>query len=109
MKFKRMAETVGQEVNGQIKVIDENGKKACGLYMPDAVFTYKDSGTLITSYVDTGVFVLFEGSDVSDSVDQKYQRYIGENRKTTREIIFQSRNAAAKFVLGEAGRENHWK
>lgn len=105
--FKALIEAAHKEE--QILTIKKDGKKASGIYVPNAVFAYKDSGTSVVSYVDTGVFVLFARSNASDTVDQKYERYIGKDRKTKREIIFQSRNAAAQFVLGEAGRANHWK
>lgn len=84
-------------------------KKAMGAHIPTGVFSYKDSKTSIMSYVDTGVFVLFRGSYAGSSVEKKYKQYIDKDQKTICEIIFQSRNAAAQFVLGKTGRTDSWK
>ena len=80
---------------------------ARGAFLPNAVLTFQDDETSIISYPDTGVFILFKGS-VAASTDEKYRDSIGSDGRTNREIVFQSRNAAAEFVLGEGGRTNYW-
>ncbi len=84
----------------KVRVLHINKKniQAFGIYMPDAVLEFPD----------TGVFILFSGSDTCCE-EHKYQKYI-ENGKTTKEIVFGSRNKAAQFVLGEGiGTTDDWK
>lgn len=81
---------------------------ATGVDIPEALISFDDNGTSVISYPDTGIFVLFRGSYAS-STENKYKPYIGNDRKTTKEIVFQSKNAAAQFVLGKKGRTNYWR
>lgn len=81
---------------------------AKGICIPEAVTSFCDNNTSTISYPDTGVFILFKDSYAS-SLEEKYKPYIDSNKKTNREIIFQSKNAAAQFVLGKTGRTNDWK
>lgn len=84
----------------------KNGINANGLYVRNGVFVYEDDGRLIKSYPDTGVFVLFEGSQTV-CTDEKFGDCI-QNGRTTKTIVFQSRRAAARFVLGDSGDTNNW-
>lgn len=93
----------------EILSIDKNGVSAKGIHVSEAIATLDDAQISAKGYPDTGVFVLFKGSDVSPTVKGKYKQYIDANGKTTKEIVFQSRNAAAQFVLGDKGRTNDWK
>mgnify|MGYP001069569773 CR=1 FL=1 len=102
-------ETLAQQVGMGILQITENGIVfAKGICIPEAVTSFCDSNTSTISYPDTGVFILFKGSYAS-SLEDKYKPYIDSNRKTNREIVFQSKNAAAQFVLGSKSRSNYWK
>ena len=85
-----------------------NGIEAYGLYIQNIIFTFKENnGKPTNSYSDMGVFLLFEGSQTM-STDNEYAKFIKDGR-TTANIIFQSRNAAAKFVAGEKYYTNFWK
>lgn len=85
----------------------KNGTDAQGLYVKNGVFFYEDNGHSIRSYSDTGVFVLFEGSQTV-CTEEKFKNCI-QNGRTTKTIIFQSRNIAAQFVLGDSGSTNSWE
>ena len=92
----------------EIEYMDfSNGNSAFGIYIENAVFVFHDAQMCVKSYPDTGVFLLLKGSYTASS-DNKYQEYILEG-KTIKNIIFQSRNAAAQFVLGDTGQTNSWK
>lgn len=52
--------------------------------------------------------VSFLKGSYTASSDNKYQEYIFEG-KTIKSIVFQSRNAAAQFVLGDTGQTKCWK
>ena len=102
-------EIIAKQAKLQILQISENDTViAKGIQVPEALISFNDDGKSIISYPDTGVFVLFKGSHAS-STEEKYKSYIAPNRKTIREIVFQSPNAAAQFVLGNVGRTNLWK
>lgn len=102
-------ETIAKQAKLQILQITENGIViAKGICIPEAVTSFCDNNTSTISYPDTGVFILFKDSYAS-SLEEKYKPYIDSNKKTNREIIFQSKNAAAQFVLGKTGRTNDWK
>ena len=101
-------ETLTRQADIKIFTISENGTHAQGIHMPTAILAFDDFDKSVIGYPDTGLFVLFKGSCVC-STDSKFRNYIDENMKTTREIIFQSRNAAAKFVLGDKATTNYWK
>lgn len=88
--------------------IEKDNISAEGIYIPNAIFSFDDDKKSILSYPDMGIFVLLTGSHADLSVKEKYLPYIKDG-KTTQTIIFQSRNAAAKFVLGEKGRTDDWK
>lgn len=90
----------------KIYKIERDGVSAKGIYIPEAIAMLDDAGISAKGYPDTGVFVLFKGSSASS---KKCAQYIDKNEKTTRELVFQSRNAAAQFVLGEKGRTNDWE
>lgn len=94
---------------GKILSIDKEGVIARGIHISEVITTINDAQISAKSYPDTGIFVLFKGSDVSPAVKEKYKQYIDVDGKTTKEIVFQSRNAAAQFVLGDKGRTNDWK
>lgn len=100
-------ETMAQEKD-ILKITRENTIIARGIYLPEAVTSFRDDDTSVISYPDTGVFILLKDSHAF-SRESKYAPYINSDQKTTREIIFQSRNAAAQFVLGQTGRTNDWK
>lgn len=85
----------------------KKGIEAYGLYVENGIFFYDDAGKSIKSYLDTGVFILLAGSQTVCN-EEKLKNCI-QNGRTTKTIIFQSRNAAAQFVLGNAGRTNDWK
>lgn len=88
--------------------IEKNGRIiARGIHIAEAISIFKDNGILTVSYPDTGVFILFKDSHIA-STNEKIKQYLN-GFNTTREIVFQSRDAAAKFVLGESGRTNDWK
>ncbi|MBO4693360.1 MAG: hypothetical protein J5659_03080 [Clostridia bacterium] len=92
----------------QILCIVRNGEIiAKGIYLPKAVFLMQDNGGLTKSYSDMGVFILLKGSKVLAS-DNILSDYICDN-VTSKDLIFQSRNLAAKFVLGDKGHTNVWK
>lgn len=102
-------ETIAKQAELQILQITENGIViAKGICIPEAVTSFCDNNTSTISYPDTGVFILFKGSYAS-SLEDKYKPYIDSSRKTNREIVFQSKNAAAQFVLGSKSRSNYWK
>lgn len=88
--------------------IEKDNISAKGIYIPDAIFSFDDDKKSILSYPDMGIFVLLTGSHADISVKEKYLPYIKDG-KTTRTIIFQSRNAAARFVLGDKGNTNSWQ
>lgn len=97
-----------KDIFSQKLKIEKDGIFAEGIFIPDVLFSFDDDKKSILSYPDMGIFVLFPGSYADSPVKEKYLPYIKDG-KTTRTIIFQSRNAAAQFVLGEAGKTNHWK
>lgn len=102
-------ESIAKQLNLQFLRIIENGIEiAKGLYISDAVTSFCDNDISTISYPDTGIMILFKDSYAS-SLEDKYKPYIDSNRKTNREIVFQSRNAAAQFVLGDRGGTSHWK
>lgn len=105
ISFKIIAKQVGM---GILQITENGIVIAEGICIPEAVTSFCDNNTSTISYPDTGVFILFKGSYAS-SLEDKYKLYIDSNRKTNREIVFQSKNAAAQFVLGSKGRANHWK
>lgn len=79
-----------------------------GIYIKNAVTAFHDSGAEAVSYKDTGVFILFAKSRAF-SANGKCGKFIDADGRTERDIIFQSRNAAAQFVLGDSGSTNCWK
>lgn len=85
----------------------KNGVEAHGMYLENGIFFYEDNGRTIKSYLDTGVFILFEGSQTV-CTEEKFKDCI-KNGRTTKTIIFQSRNAAAQFVLGKSGNTSSWE
>lgn len=87
-----------------LQITREGKNLAQGVYLPDAIMSFADDQTVSESYSDTGVFILLRGSFAYGK-----SPYVAEDQRTTREILFQSRNAAAQFVLGPGGRSNHWK
>ena len=93
----------------KIYEIERDGVSAKGIYIPEAIAMLDDAGISAKGYPDTGVFVLFKGSSASPEAKKKCAQYIDKNEKTTREFVFQSRNAAAQFVLGEKCRTNAWE
>lgn len=99
---------IGQLEIPVLKIIEEGREIAKGIYLPEAVASFKDDNKSAIGYPDTGVFILFKGSRAA-SAENKYKQYIDINGNTTKEIIFQSRNAAAKFVLGDRGSTDYWK
>lgn len=102
-------EFIAEQISLPVLKITENGAViAKGIYISDVVTSFNDYKTSAISYPDTGIFVLFKGS-YADSLEDKYKPYIDMERKTNREIVFQSRNAAAQFVLGSNGSTNCWK
>lgn len=102
--FESMADQLGTPV---WKITEDGVVAAKGIHIPEAVAFFDDYNTSAISYPDTGVFILFKGSYTS-SLEDKYKSYIDSNRKTNREIVFQSKNAAAQFVVGSKGRSNYW-
>lgn len=107
MKYYNFEDMV-DKADMRVLEIKESHAEARGIYTPEALFSYDDDGQSVISYPDTGVFVLLRGSHAECTAD-KYKDYINHEKKTTREIVFQSRNAAAQFVLGEQGRTDSWK
>lgn len=91
----------------ELKIV-KNGIQAYGIYVPNTLFVFDDDKKSILSYPDMGIFVLLTGSHADISVKEKYLPYIKDG-ETTRTIIFQSRNAAARFVLGDKGNTNSWQ
>ena len=102
--FEEMAKRAGM----QKLQIEKGGISAKGIYIPNALFSFDDDQKSILSYPDMGIFILLPESHAFFPAKEKYLPYIKEG-KTTRTIIFQSRNAAAQFVLGESGRPRDWK
>ena len=101
-----MAKKAGLDI---LTITKNDNVIARGIFISEAVLSFDDNGKSGISYPDTGVFVLFSGSAVSSPKD-KYEQYVDKEKGTTKkEIVFQSRNAAAQFVLGEEGRTNHWE
>ncbi len=94
------------------QITDSNSDEtlAEGIWVKGAAFLFKELSfkfpKKVTSYPDTGVFVLFAGSAVSNSSFEKANKFIA-NGRTTRELIFTSRSAASEFATGHAG--NAWK
>lgn len=89
--------------------IEKDGEViAKGIYIEKAVTAFHDSGAEAVSYKDTGVFILFAKSRAF-SAEGKCAKFVDADGGTVRDIIFQSRNAAAQFVLGDAGSTNCWK
>ena len=86
--------------------------RATGYYIQDALMYFNDDGECTTSYSDTGIVILLPGSDVSDDAlachDQHLSKYVSDG-KITRMIAFQSRHAAAQFVLGGSGQVRDWQ
>lgn len=104
MGFENMAEIL----NLTVLHIERGGNTlAKGLFVPEAIATFDDNGVSAVTYPDTGVFILFKGSH-SESNAFKYRQYLTDDNETTTELVFQSRNAAAVFVLGTSGRSNDW-
>ena len=81
---------------------------AKGIYIEKAVTAFHDSGEEAVSYKDTGVLILLAKSRAF-SAEGKCAKFVDADGMTVRDIIFQSRNAAAQFVLGDSGRTNCWK
>ena len=105
MDFENMAEALGLTVLH----IERGGQVlAKGLFMPEAIATFDDNGISATTYPDTGVFIVFKGSHANIG-NSKLDQYLTEDNTTKVELVFQSRNAAAVFVLGNSGRTNDWK
>lgn len=99
-----------------LKIESEDGRFARGAHIPNAITVFHDNGTECASYRDTGVFVLFKGNDVFRNIEnteypkfKKCNDYIDSKGKTKKEIVFQSKTAAAEFVLGSSGHTNRWK
>lgn len=105
VNFEMLAERSKMQI---LRIVKNDVILGKGIYIPKALTSFKDDEKSIISFSDTGVFVLFQGSNAF-SKEEKYKKYIDESNKTTREIIFQSKNAAAKFVLGEKGSTNNWR
>lgn len=105
MDFEEIARKLSIPV---LHIMLDGARIASGVCFPNSVFAFDDDSISSMSYPDTGVFILFVGSRAS-SPEKKFKPYISEDDTTTKEILFQSRNAAAKFVLGESGRTNSWK
>lgn len=91
-----------------LEIVRNGSAIACGVFLPDAVMCFNGEKTSAVSYPDTGIFILLKGSHVF-AAETKTAQYIDEEQKTTGEIIFQSRNAAAQFVLGKQGSTNDWR
>lgn len=92
----------------KVLCIIQNGEIiAKGIYLPETVFSLSDNGKQTASYSDMGVFILLKGSKVFAN-DYNFSEFIS-NKETNKTLIFQSRNAAAKFVLGQKGHTNDWK
>lgn len=107
--FNANFQTMADQSKTPILKINKNGAViARGIYIPEALITFHDNDTSIINYPDTGVFVLFKNS-LCSLKEEKYKRYIDVNSKTKIELVFQSRNAAAQFVLGENASTNCWK
>lgn len=105
MNIEEMARRTGYTV----LQIERNEKiLAQGAHFPNAVAAAKDDSVSTITYPDTGVFVLFIGSH-STSEDRKYAQCLDAAQRTIKEIVFQSRNAAAQFVLGATGKTDDWK
>ena len=105
MTFEEMA----IKSNNTIMHIEENGLIiARGIHIENSLLTFKDNDISVISYPDTGTFVLFKGSNVFSRL-KKHKNYVDDRGYTKTEIVFQSKNAAAEFVLGKKGRTNHWK
>lgn len=102
--FEILARQAGLSI---LNIMENDNVIASGFFIPKAVAAFHDDNISAISYSDTGVFVLFKGSFTYSS-DDKYNAYINTERRTNREILFQSKNAAAQFVLGDKGRTNHW-
>lgn len=98
----------GKEEMQILQITENNTVVAKGIHIPEAVMSFDDDDKSIISYQDTGIFILSKGSCAA-STEDKYKPYIGADRKTNIKIVFQSLNAAAKFVLGDKGRTNAWK
>ena len=89
--------------------IEKDGEViAKGIYIQEAMTAFHDSGAEAVSYKDTGVFILFAKSRAF-SAEGKCAKFVDADGRTVRDIIFQSRNAAAQFLLGDAGSTNCWK
>lgn len=92
----------------QILCIVQDGEiLAKGVYLPEAIISLIDNGKYTKSYSDMGVFILLKGSKVIANVSALSDFIC--NNVTSKDLIFQSRNSAAKFVLGEKGHTNDWK
>ena len=97
------------EKKAEVLQIERDGEViAKGIYIQEAMTAFHDSGTEAVSYKDTGVFILFAKSRAF-SAEGKCAKFVDADGRTVRDIIFQSRNAAAQFVLGDAGSTNCWK
>lgn len=104
---KQNEKLLHREENEYLK-ISEDGTEASGIYFPNAVLTFRDGDSSVISYSDTGVFILFRGSDIN-SKNIISEKYLDENSRTIKDVVFQSRNMAAKAVLGDKGCTNSWK
>ena len=97
------------EKKAEVLQIERDGEViAKGIYIPEAMTAFHDSGAEAVSYKDTGVFILFAKSRAFPA-EGKCAKFVDADGRTVRDIIFQSRNAAAQFVLGDAGSTNCWK
>lgn len=105
INFEIIAKQIGIPI---LQINGNNLVSAKGIWIPEAVTSFCDNNTSTISYPDTGIFILFANSYAS-SLEDKYKPHINSDRKTNREIAFQSKNAAAQFVLGNKGRANYWK
>lgn len=105
ISFENIAQQVGIPV---LQITKDRIVLAKGIHIPETIASLCDDNTSTISYPDTGIFILFKGSHVFSAAD-RYEQYTDENHRTNREIVFQSRNAAAQFVLGETGRTNNWQ
>lgn len=104
---KQNEKLLHREENEYLK-ISEDGTEASGIYFPNAVLTFRDGDSSVISYSDTGVFILLRGSDIN-SKNIIFEKYLDENSRTIKDVVFQSRNMAAKAVLGDKGCTNSWE
>lgn len=82
---------------GKILSINKEQISAKGIHISEVITTINDAQISAKSYPDTGIFVLFKGSDVSPAVKEKYKQYIDANGKNNQRDCFSKQECSGSI------------